>query len=240
MRKLNKKIKRIFISILIILFLMAGVNTIINLASEKDNGIPEGFVYIEELIPDVILEVRYYTDDNFVGCRVDGYLAPRVILTAEAAEALAAVADELRKYRISLKIFDGYRPQQAVNHFIRWAADVEDTKMKDKYYPEVDKKDLFSLGYIAKKSGHSRGSTVDLTLFDKDTGKEFDMGSGFDFFGDISHHDTDLISKEQLQNRTILKLIMEKHGFLPYYGEWWHYTLKNEPNPDTYYDFPVK
>lgn len=233
-------IKKTFVFVFIVLFLLAEINTVINQASEEENSIPEGFVYAEELIPDVVLEVRYYLADNFVGSRVDGYLAPKVILTVEAAEALAAVADELRQQGLALKIFDGYRPQQAVNHFIRWAADVEDIKMEDKYYPEVDKKDLFRLGYIARKSGHSRGSTVDLTLVDIDTGEELDMGSGFDYFGEISHHDTDLISEVQLQNRTILKKVMEKHGFIPYSGEWWHYTLENEPYPNTYYDFPVQ
>lgn len=237
---MNKIIKKILAFLFIILFLMVGVTAVINLASEEKKVIPEGFVYIDEFISDAILEVRYYSNDNFVGSRVDGYLAPRVILTVEAAESLAAVANELRQYGLALKIFDGYRPQQAVNHFIRWAADGEDLKMKDRYYPEVDKKDLFRLGYIARKSGHSRGSTVDLTLVDMDTGKELDMGSSFDFFGEISHHDSVLISEAQLQNRTMLKKVMEKHGFIPYSGEWWHYTLGNEPYPDTYYDFPVQ
>ncbi len=225
---------------LIIFFIMSWVNTTINLASEEKNVLPEGFVYIDELVPDVILDVRYFSNDNFVGNRIDGYLAPRIILTIEASRALAAVAAELREHDLALKIFDGYRPQQAVNHFIRWAADVEDKKMKDKYYPEVNKKDLFRLGYIAKKSGHSRGSTVDLTLINVNTGKELDMGSGFDFFGEISHHNTNLISREQLKNRAILKATMEKYGFIPYSGEWWHYTLGSEPYPDTYYDFPVQ
>lgn len=195
---------------------------------------------MDEFIPDSIFEVRYYSTDNFVGSRVDGYLAPKVILTIEAVRALAAVADELSQQGLALKIFDGYRPQQAVNHFIRWVADGEDEKMKDKYYPEVDKKDLFSLGYIAKKSGHSRGSTVDLTLIDIDTGEELDMGSGFDYFGEISHHNTDMINEQQRQNRVILREVMEKYGFGAYSGEWWHYTLKKEPYPDTYYDFPVQ
>ena len=237
---MNKTFKKIFAFLFIILFLLVEVNAVINLASDQENGIPEGFVYVDELIPDAILEVRYYSTDNFVGSRVDGYLAPKVILTIEATKALAAVADELRQQGLALKIFDGYRPQQAVNHFIRWAADVEDEKMKYKYYPEVDKKELFSLGYIAKKSGHSRGSTVDLTLIDINTGEELDMGSGFDYFGEISHHNTNMINEQQMQNRAILREVMEKYGFVAYSGEWWHYTLKNEPYPDTYYDFPVQ
>lgn len=237
---MNKTFKKIFAFLFIILFLLVEVNAVINLASDQENGIPEGFVYVDELIPDAILEVRYYSTDNFVGSRVDGYLAPKVILTIEATKALAAVADELRQQGLALKIFDGYRPQQAVNHFIRWVADVEDEKMKYKYYPEVDKKELFSLGYIAKKSGHSRGSTVDLTLIDINTGEELDMGSGFDYFGEISHHNTNMINEQQMQNRAILREVMEKYGFVAYSGEWWHYTLKNEPYPDTYYDFPVQ
>ena len=237
---MNKTFKKIFAFLFIILFLLVEVNAVINLASDEENGIPEGFVYVDELIPDAILEVRYYSTDNFVGSRVDGYLAPKVILTIEATKALAAVADELRQQGLALKIFDGYRPQQAVNHFIRWVADVEDEKMKYKYYPEVDKKELFSLGYIAKKSGHSRGSTVDLTLIDINTGEELDMGSGFDYFGEISHHNTNMINEQQMQNRVILREVMEKYGFGAYAGEWWHYTLKNEPYPDTYYDFPVQ
>jgi D-alanyl-D-alanine dipeptidase len=236
----ERAIKRLLSIFLIILFLAPGINILANLASEQENGIPEGFVYVDEWIPDVILEVRYYSDDNFVGSRVDGYLAPKVILTMEAAEVLAEVADEMRAQGLVLKLFDGYRPQEAVNHFIRWAEDVEDQKMKDKYYPEVDKKDVFKLGYIAKRSGHSRGSTIDLTLVDIVTCEELDMGSSFDFFGEISHHGTDKISEEQFKNREILRVVMEKYGFEPYSEEWWHYTLLNEPYPYTYYDFPVQ
>ncbi len=232
--------KRTLSIVLILLFLVPVVNVFTNLASEQENGIPEGFVYVDECIPDVILEVRYYSDDNFVGNRVDGYLAPKVILAVEAAEALAKVADEMRVQGLVLKLFDGYRPQEAVNHFIRWAEDVKDQKMKDKYYPEVDKRDVFKLGYIAKRSGHSRGSTIDLTLVDIVTGEELDMGSGFDFFGEISHHGTDKINEEQFKNREILKKVMIKYGFEPYSKEWWHYTLLNEPYPETYYDFPVQ
>ena len=152
----------------------------------------------------------------------------------------AGWADEFRQQGLILKIFDGYRPQQAVNNFVRWAADVGDTKMKAKYYPDVDKKDLFRLNFIAEKSSHSRGSTVDLTLLNAETGEELDMASGFDFFGEISHHNSGLISEHQLQNRNLLKGVMEKHGFIPYPEEWWHYTLDREPYPDTYFDFPVR
>jgi D-alanyl-D-alanine dipeptidase len=207
---------------------------------EEVRSLPEGFVYLDEVIPDAIYEVRYYTDYNFVGRRIDGYLVPRVVLTAEAAEALAGVAEEMRGRGLILKIFDGYRPQQAVDHFVRWAQDLEDQRMKAHFYPEVDKKDLFPRGYIAEKSGHSRGSTVDLTLADAITKEELDMGSGFDFFGEISHHDTHLITDQQRQNRELLRDAMVRHGFLPYAEEWWHYTLADEPYPDTYFDFPVQ
>lgn len=237
---MNRQIKKILKIVFITLFLISGINGLLSLTLEQENNLPERFVYVDEIIPDAILEVRYFSEDNFVGSRVDGYLTPRVILTIEAAEALAEVADELREQGLILKLFDGYRPQEAVNHFIRWAEDVEDQKMKDKYYPQVDKRDVFRLGYIAKRSGHSRGSTIDLTLVDITTGEELDMGSGFDFFGEISHHSTNKISEEQFQNREILKNAMLKHGFELYSKEWWHYTLSDEPYPSTYFDFPVQ
>ncbi|HPW56483.1 MAG: M15 family metallopeptidase [Thermoanaerobaculaceae bacterium] len=203
-------------------------------------SLPAGFVYVDELIPDAILDVRYCSTDNFVGRRIDGYLAPRIILTREAAEALAAVAAELRAEGLLLKLFDGYRPQTAVNHFVRWAEDLSDQEMKLRYYPEVDKRELFARGYIAERSGHSRGSTIDLTLVDGGTGEELDMGSGFDLFAEISHHGTDRISAAQTRNRERLRDAMLRHGFVLYPYEWWHYTLAAEPFPTTYYDFPVR
>lgn len=204
------------------------------------NRLPDGFVYVTDEIPTAILEIRYASEDNFVGTVIDGYHAPKAILTKEAAHALKKAADNLYEQGYYIKIFDAYRPQRAVNHFIRWAKDLNDTKMKKKYYPDLDKSVLFERGYIAEKSGHSRGSTVDLTLVDISTGKELDMGSGFDFFGEISHHGTDLITKEQEKNRNILRDAMVSAGFEVYPEEWWHYKLKDEPYPDTYFDFPVK
>lgn len=203
-------------------------------------ALPSGFVYLDEVIPNGIYDIRYYGTDNFLGTPVDGYKAPRAILTIEAAEALRAASEEFALQGYVIKVFDAYRPQKAVDHFIRWAADVDDTTNKARYYPDVDKKDLFRLGYIAERSGHSRGSTVDLTLVDLATGEELDMGSGFDFFGEISHHGTPLITPEQEANREILKSVMVKHGFKIYDEEWWHYTLQNEPYPDTYFDFDVQ
>lgn len=216
------------------------VSSVCAQTSGNVNTLLPGFSYLDEIIPDAIYDVRYYSENNFMGTRVDGYIAPKIILTDEAAEVLVGVARELRKKDLILKFFDGYRPKRAVNHFIRWAADIEDVKMKSAYYPDVDKKDLFRLHYIAKKSGHSRGSTIDLTLVDALTGKELDMASGFDFLGELSHHDNILISPQQLQNRNLLREVMVRHGFVPYSKEWWHYTLDDEPFPDTYFDFPVK
>ncbi|MBZ9728270.1 M15 family metallopeptidase [Salegentibacter sp. JZCK2] len=215
---------------------------IISLTSSfaQEKGLPEGFVYIKEQIPDIKLNIRYAASNNFIGKPVNAYKKPVAILTQQAADALENVQKDLKSEGYCLKIFDAYRPQTAVNHFIEWARNPEDTLTKQKFYPDVAKKDLFQLGYIATKSGHSRGSTVDLTIIDAQTEKEVDMGSGYDFFGDISHHSTDKITKEQKANRSLLKRIMIKNGFRPYPEEWWHYTLRNEPYPETYFDFPVQ
>lgn len=201
---------------------------------------PEGFVYVHQLIPTVHCDIRYYDDNNFVGTRIDGYKAPVAIATMEAARALKEVSEELDRQGYHLKIFDAYRPQKAVNHFIRWSKDLNDTRMKALYYPHLDKKDLFNLGYLAKKSGHSRGSTFDLTLVDKKTGQELDMGSHFDFLDESSAHGTTLITPEQAANRKLLQDAMLGHGFKSYAREWWHYTLINEPYPNRYFDFDVK
>ncbi len=198
-----------------------------------------GFVYVTDAVPDAILEIRYHSGYNFIGGRVDGYLAPTAVLSAEAAAALKKTGDALKQRGYALKIFDAYRPQAAVDHFVRWAADLEDTRAKPYFYPDVDKSRLFALGYIAEKSGHTRGSTVDLTLVDMRTGRELDMGSPFDFFGPVSHHGTPLITAQQTANREILKKAMIESGFKPYAEEWWHYTLANEPYPDTYFTFAV-
>ncbi len=223
----------------IVLLAILALLTSCNFTSNQDSLL-EGFVYVTDVIPNAQLEIRYYSDDNFVGTVIDGYEAPKAILTVEAAQALKKAADTLYEQGYYIKVFDAYRPQNAVNHFIRWAEDLEDTKMKEKYYPDLDKSVLFELGYIAEKSGHSRGSTVDLTLVNISTGEELDMGSGFDFFGEISHHGTKLITSEQEKNRNILRDAMVEAGFKVYPEEWWHYTLKDEPYPDTYFDFPVK
>ncbi len=197
------------------------------------------FVLLSEAVPDAILEIRYYSTYNFVGVRIDGYEQPVALLTREAAEALRAVSDELVQKGYRLKIFDAYRPQKAVDHFMRWALDSADTLMKPYFYPELEKNVLFPQGYIAERSGHSRGSTVDLTLFDMAAGREVDMGGTFDYFGLLSHPDFKDITEEQYQNRMILRNAMLAHGFKPLEEEWWHFTLKNEPYPNTYFTFPV-
>ncbi|MBP5330303.1 MAG: hypothetical protein J6Y89_00435 [Lachnospiraceae bacterium] len=197
------------------------------------------FVLITDVVPDAILEIRYYSTYNFVGDRIDGYEEPLAFLTKEAAAALKDVSDELVSKGYRLKIFDAYRPQRAVTNFMNWALDAEDTRMKEYFYPELEKDVLFPQGYIAEHSGHSRGSTVDLTLFDMTTEKEVDMGGTFDYFGELSHPDYTDITEEQYANRMLLREVMLRHGFKPLEEEWWHFTLENEPYPDTYFTFSV-
>jgi D-alanyl-D-alanine dipeptidase len=196
-------------------------------------------VQVTDVDPDVILEIRYYSTYNFVGDRIDGYEEPTALLTKEAANALKEVSEDLKEKGYRLKIYDAYRPQNAVQHFVRWSKDKDDTRMKDYFYPELDKSVLFDQGYIMNHSGHSRGSTVDLTLFDEKTGKELDMGGTFDYFGQMSHPDYKNITDEQYQNRMILREAMMNHGFKPLDEEWWHFTLDDEPYNDTYFTFPV-
>lgn len=200
----------------------------------------QDFVSLTETIPDVVLDARYFSDDNFVGARVDGYRAAVILLSKPAADALAKVQQDLNEQGLGLKVFDAYRPQKAVDHFVRWSEDPSDTRTRQKYYPELPKDRLFELGYIARKSGHTRGSTLDLTIVELASGKELDMGSPWDFFGEISHHDSPLVDEEATANRNLLREIMMRHGFLPYANEWWHYTLADEPYPDTYFDFDVE
>ncbi len=200
---------------------------------------PSGFVVLGEFIPDIIQEIRYYSTYNFVGEKIDGYEMPCALMTIEAAEALKKVSDDVMKMGYRLKIYDAYRPQMGVDHFMRWA-ESNDTSMKKYFYPDIAKDRIIPEGYVAVKSGHSRGSTVDLTLFDMKTGKELDMGGTFDYFGEKSHPDYKKITKTQYTNRMILREAMIKHGFKPLEEEWWHFTLKDEPYPDTYFTFPVR
>lgn len=211
------------------------------------------FVNITDAVPDVILEIRYFGTYNFVGARIDGYEQPTALLTRQAADSLKAVSEELKAQGYRLKIYDAYRPQMGVDHFVRWGKDLDDTLMKRYFYPGEVKDSLFIKEYIATQSGHSRGSTLDLTLFDMRTEKEVDMGGTFDWFGRESHPNycgnpetgeytggNGRLTKEQFENRMILRRAMMAHGFKPYESEWWHFTLKDEPYPDTYFAFPVK
>ena len=230
------------------------------------------FVNITDVVPDAILEIRYYSTYNFVGTRIDGYEQPVALLLKEAADSLKAVSDDVIAQGYRLKIYDAYRPQKAVDHFVRWSQNPADTCMKRYFYPMYDKPYLFANDYIMAKSGHTRGATVDLTLFDMATEKELDMGGTFDWFGEESHPDFcgnpetgeylgtqtaslregandktadklsayQPITEQQFRNRMILRNAMLRHGFKPLDSEWWHFTLKNEPYPDTYFEFPVE
>jgi D-alanyl-D-alanine dipeptidase len=225
--------------------------------------IPEGFVEIREVIPDIFLDLRYITNHNFLGVPVDGYAAEKCYITKAAADSLAKVQDELRIFNLSLKIYDAYRPQRAVDHFVIWAKDLSDTITKKEFYSTVDKSRLFIDGYIAEKSGHSRGSTVDLTIVPiplasqpefkvndqcecfESAEKRFkdnsiDMGTGFDCFHHLSHTENPELTPQQRANRLLLKSLMDKYGFKNLAEEWWHYTLRNEPYPNTYFDFEIK
>ena len=209
------------------------------LLTGQAQALPKGFVHIETKIPTIELEIRYCSSDNFIGEIIDGYLAPRAILSVEAVRALTKVQKELSYFGLGLKVFDAYRPQKAVDHFVRWGKDLADIKMKNEYYPSVEKKNLFKEGYIAKHSGHSRGSTVDLTLIDLESRVELDMGSAFDFFGKRSWLKYANISPSQRANRMLLHNMMLKHTFKSYPQEWWHFTLQNEPY-QKYFDFNIK
>ena len=211
----------------------------IETARDKSRNDPSGFVLLADHIPNIVQEIRYYSTYNFIGERIDGYEEPCALLTKEAARALKGVSNELivRGYR--LKVFDAYRPACAVRRFVLWGIEDTDIRMKEYFYPDLEKQELFAKGYIAKQSSHSRGSAIDLTLLDMNTGKEVDMGGPFDLFGEISHPDFRGITSEQYENRMILQSAMIRGGFEPLGCEWWHFRLKDEPYPDTYFEFPV-
>ncbi len=229
-------------TVLLIYFLVHFLSVLFGVTVNAQS-LPESFVYVEDVIPNIRVDLRYCTDHNFVGRPVDGYLRSRCILTTEAARSLRSVQAELNRFGLGLKVYDAYRPQRAVDHFVRWGKDLNDTKTKKDFYPNVRKEDLFKEGYIAERSSHSRGSTVDLNIVsmaNETPGEELDMGTGFDFFGPESWPDSLLVSPSQRGNRLLLRLIMDKHGFEPYSREWWHFTLREEPFPSTYFDFPVQ
>ena len=202
--------------------------------------LPKGFVYVKQQIPDIKTELRYYSTNNFVGQKINGYNKNVCILSSQATNALKKVQDELKTFNLSIKIYDAYRPQRAVNHFIAWAKNLNDTINKQQFYPDVDKKDLFKDQYIASKSRHSSGSTLDVTLVDLDTGEELDMGTPYDYFGPQSWIHYIRLTTQQKANRLLLQSIMTKHGFRPYQWEWWHFTLRGEPFRDQHFDFPVE
>ena len=207
--------------------------------SSKDSTMDaSGFVLMADYVPHVIQEIRYHSTYNFIGDRIDGYEEPCAIVTLEAARALRSAANELFVMGYQIKVFDAYRPARAVKHFIFWGIEDQDLRMKPYFYPDLEKQELFAKGYIAKQSSHSRGSAVDITLLDMKTGKELDMGSPFDFFGQVSHPDCRDISEAQYDNRMLLQKVMVRNGFNTLDCEWWHFVLADEPYPDTYFDFP--
>ncbi|CCD28987.1 Putative D-alanyl-D-alanine dipeptidase [Candidatus Glomeribacter gigasporarum BEG34] len=227
------------------------------------NRRPAEFVLLKDVAPHIVQDIRYAGAHNFVGRRIAGYEAAQCILTRQAAFALAQVQAALEKSRLGLKVYDGYRPQRSVDDFEAWSLQPELQDMKAEFYPRVDKKDFFKLGYVAKKSSHSRGSTVDLTIIplsvqtqNRDTPHQrpmpctasasehsaensLDFGTAFDCMDERSHHDNLEVGIVAQYNRKMLRALMEKYGFAAYQQEWWHYTLKNEPFPDTYFNFPV-
>ncbi|MBR4540190.1 MAG: M15 family metallopeptidase [Clostridia bacterium] len=226
----------------VIAALLLCMHPLVILSEAKDlpvHELPQGFCYVHEVIEDVILDIRYAGTHNFVGDVIDGYEAPYAILTVEAAEKLKEAADEFRQMGYRLMIFDAYRPQRAVKHFVRWANDAGDTRMQAEFYPEYKKKILLvDEGYIARNSSHCRGSAVDLTITDMD-GNPLDMGTGFDYFGKLAWHGAKGVTEEQAANRQLLCSVMERHGFKRFDHEWWHYRLKNEPYSEGF-DFPVR
>lgn len=240
---------KLIISIAVCVIVCTGLLLYNNTKKTSDGS--ENFVVITDVIPDAILEIRYHSTFNFVGTRVDGYLEPTALMTRQSADSLKVVSDEMKAKGYRLKIYDAYRPQCAVDHFVRWAQNPSDTLTKRYFYPMLEKPVLFEQNYILSRSGHTRGSTVDLTLFDEATGKEVDMGGVFDWFGDESHpnfcgnpdtgeYTGGILTEEQFRNRMLLREVMLRHGFMPIDSEWWHFTLANEPFPDTYFTFPVK
>jgi len=206
----------------------------------KKRQLPDGFVYVDEVLEHALYEIRYYSDNNFIGERIDGYNAPYAILSEKAAKALLQAEQELAKQGYAFLIYDAYRPHKAVEQFIEWAADEQDTRMQEQFYPDIDKKNVFQLGYLSRRSGHSRGSTIDLTLVHIESGDPLNMGSPYDLLGEISAHDANGLTNEQQERRTLLKETMLDAGFEPYSKEWWHYTLRSEPYPKQYFDFDVE
>lgn len=198
-----------------------------------------GFAVVDEVVPGVRCDAKYATWDNFTGRPVDGYLANRIIGTDELCVALGQASDRASARGLGLLVWDAYRPQRAVDHFARWSKEPEDGLRKRRHYPRIARSEMFERGYVAARSGHSRGSTVDITLFDLEAGELLAMGGDHDLMDPVSHHGAEGIEATEEENRGILRSIMEGSGFVPYALEWWHYTLRDEPFPETYFDFPV-
>lgn len=199
----------------------------------------DGFVYADEAVPGIRWDAKYATWDNFTGKPVDGYLVNRIVGTTELCTALAEAQKKAGELGFGLLLWDGYRPQQAVDCFIRWSEQPEDGRTKARHYPRIERADMFEQGYVATRSGHSRGSTVDLGLYDLATGYVTAMGGDHDLMDPISHHGAEGITAAETENRRQFRAVMEACGFQAYEYEWWHYTLRNEPYPDTYFDFPI-
>ena len=219
---------RIFIIIILIFY-----------STSFNNNLEAGFVYLKDIDDSIVVNLKYYSSENFTGQFVEGYHSNNAILTKESALALSKAQDDFNKLGYSLILYDAYRPQRAVNFFVQWSKNLNYTINKRIYYPNIKKSELFELGYIAYKSGHSRGSTVDVSLVEISTNKVLDMGTVFDYFGVESHTFFDDISEKQKSNRLILYEIMSNNGFKNYSKEWWHFTLKNEPY-QKYFDFLIK
>jgi D-alanyl-D-alanine dipeptidase len=222
------------------LLLKAPAHLLLASSAQAEMAVRAGFVDAAGVVAGLAVDMRYFGEDNFVGARIDGYERPRCLLTRRAAAALAAVQADLSAAGLGLKVFDCYRPRRAVAHFLRWARDLSDQKRKADFYPDIDKSQLFRLGYIAARSGHSRGSTVDLTLVRRADGRELNMGTRFDFFGRQSWPSDRSVGEEARANRAQLAASMRRRGFLAYFKEWWHFTLAHEPYPSTHFDFVVR
>ena len=220
-----------------------GTVLLLKLSPVLAESVPENFVDLTAFVPGVIIDARYAGDENFIGRPVAGYHANKAFLSREAAEALREVQLALAPHGLTLKVFDAYRPQRAVDDFMKWVKDARDTTNKATYFPDVAKDHLVPDGYIAEKSGHSRGATLDLTIASvgpDGSVVELDMGSPWDFFGPVSHALSDKVPAQARANRALLRTVMLQHGFKPYEEEWWHFTLADEPYPETYFDFPVE
>jgi D-alanyl-D-alanine dipeptidase len=200
--------------------------------------VKDDFVFVDEFVPALRWDAKYATWDNFTGKPVDGYLANRIVGTRTLCTALEEAQEKAAARGFGLVVWDGYRPQRAVDCFLRWSRQPEDGRTKQRHYPNIDRRDMVGQGYVATRSGHSRGSTVDLTLYHLATGELADMGGRHDLMDAISHHGAEGVGPAEASNRRQLRSIMEACGFEPYVREWWHYTLKDEPYPDTYFDFP--